>query len=171
MYDTKLLPTISKNNGMSTKLQKSDKAPDFKLESEKGTKTLNDYAGKWLVLYFYPKDFTSGCTTEACDFRDLSPQMDASILGVSPDSVESHEKFKQEHKLNFLLLADEDNSVAKAYGAYGTKKMYGKTYEGIIRSTFLINPSGNIAEAMYNVRSSGHAAKVAERLEQLQAND
>lgn len=153
---------------MST-LRPGDKAPDFSLPSEAGVKSLADYAGKWLVLYFYPKDFTSGCTTEACDFRDIQPTMRAEIVGVSPDSVDSHEKFKQEHNLNFLLLADEDASVAKAYGAYGTKTMYGKSYEGVIRSTFIIDPEGRIAEALYNVKAAGHAGKIAERVSELQA--
>ena len=151
-----------------SKLKQGDKAPDFNLASEAGKKSLKDFSGQWLVLYFYPKDFTSGCTTEACDFRDLSPDMNAAILGVSPDSVDSHQKFKDEHNLNFPLLADEDNALAKVYGAYGVKKNYGKEYEGIIRSTFIINPDGEIAEAMYNVKATGHAARVAAKLEELQ---
>lgn len=152
-----------------TNLQSGDQAPDFSLPSEDGVKTLADYAGRWLVLYFYPKDFTSGCTTEACDFRDIQPTINADIVGVSPDSVESHEKFKQEHNLNFLLLADEDNSVAKAYGSYGTKQLYGKNYEGVIRSTFIINQKGQIAEALYNVKAAGHVSQVAQRVGELQS--
>lgn len=154
---------------MTKKLQAGDKAPTFTLDSEEGKKSLSDYADEWLVLYFYPRNFTGGCTQEACDFRDLSTDMNATVLGVSPDSVDSHQKFKEEHNLNFLLLADEDNETAKAYGAYGTKKSYGKEYEGLIRSTFIINPDGEIAEAMYNVKATGHAARVAEKLSSLQA--
>jgi len=151
-----------------TKLKQGDKAPDFNLDSEAGKLSLKDFSGQWLVLYFYPKDFTGGCTAEACDFRDVSPDMNAAILGVSPDSVESHQKFKDEHNLNFPLLADEDNALATAYGAYGTKKNYGKEYEGIIRSTFIINPEGEVAEALYNVKATGHAARVADKLGKLQ---
>lgn len=153
-----------------SRLKAGDKAPDFHLASEAGKKSLKDFEDQWLVLYFYPKDFTGGCTAEACDFRDLSPDMNAAILGVSPDSVDSHQKFKEEHNLNFPLLADEDNALAKAYGAYGIKKNYGKEYEGIIRSTFIINPDGEIAEAMYNVKATGHAQRVADKLKSLQSS-
>lgn len=152
-----------------TRLSSGDEAPNFTLQSEQGEQSLSDYAGEWLVLYFYPRNFTGGCTQEACDFRDLSAKMNAAVVGVSPDSVDSHQKFKEEHNLNFLLLADEANETAKAYGAYGTKKNYGKEYEGLIRSTFIINPEGGVAEAMYNVKATGHAARVAKKLRELQA--
>jgi thioredoxin-dependent peroxiredoxin len=154
---------------MDYKLSVGDKAPDFMLDSEEGKKSLSDYRGQWVVLYFYPRDFTSGCTTQACDLRDISPTMDAVILGVSPDSVDSHQRFKAEHNLNFLLLADEDNRLAKAYGAYGKKQRFGKESEGIIRSTFIIDPEGNVAETMYNVNAAQHATKVSERVKQLRA--
>lgn len=152
------------------KLHPGDPAPDFTLPSEAGPLSLGDLAGKWLILYFYPKDFTSGCTTEACEFRDLAPTVAAEIIGISPDPVTSHAKFTAQHQLPFPLLADEDGQVARAYGAYGSKTLYGKRYQGIIRSTFIIDPQGRIAEAWYNVKAAGHAQKVAARLAELQAN-
>lgn len=152
-------------------LDKGDTAPDFELPDQAGEPiklaTLLDSGP--VVLYFYPADFTPGCTTEACDFRDAMPGLDAKVLGVSPDSVEKHADFVKEHGLPFPLLADEDRSIAEAYGAYGTKKLYGKEVEGIIRSTFLIAPDGTIAEAMRNVRAKGHVERVRTRLEQLKA--
>lgn len=154
---------------MNNHLSVGDQAPEFTLDSEEGEKSLKDYRGQWVVLYFYPRDFTSGCTTQACDLRDISPSMDAVILGVSPDSVESHQRFKAEHNLNFLLLADEDNSVAQSYGAFGKKQMGGNEYEGVMRSTFIIDPEGKIADTMYNVNAAQHATKVAERVEELRA--
>lgn len=150
-----------------TKLAAGDTAPSFNLDSTQGTQTLSGYQGKWLVLYFYPKDMTPGCTKEACDFRDALPGMDASVIGVSPDSLASHSKFEAEYSLPFPLLADEDHSLAEAYGAWGEKKNYGKTYEGLIRSTFIIDPDGKIAEALYNVKATGHAERVQKRLAEL----
>ena len=120
------------------------------------------------MLYFYPKDNTSGCTQEACDFRDRLPGMNATVLGVSPDDVASHEKFTNDFGLPFPLIADTDHAVAEAYGAWGEKKNYGKTYHGIIRSTFIIDPEGNVAEAMYNVKATDHAEHVRQRLQELQ---
>ena len=152
-----------------TKLSAGDAAPNFKLESTRGTQTLKDYAGRWLVLYFYPKDATPGCTTEACDFRDALPGMDADVIGVSPDSLVSHAKFEEAHALPFPLIADENHALAEAYGAWGEKKNYGKTYVGLIRSTFIIDPNGNVAEAMYNVKATGHAERVRKRLAALYA--
>jgi peroxiredoxin Q/BCP len=144
-----------------------DRAPHFSAPSTDGPLSLSDFAGEWLVLYFYPGDFTPGCTTEACDFRDAMPGMDAKVLGVSPDPVEKHARFVEEHGLPFPLLADEDRSIASAYGAYGTKKLYGKEVEGMIRSTFLIAPDGTVADAMRNVRAKGHVERVRARLETL----
>lgn len=146
-----------------------ESAPDFNLPSTQGQQALEDYRGQWVVLYFYPKDDTPGCTTEACDFRDNLASLDAAVLGVSADDLDSHEKFRQKYELPFPLLSDEGNELAKRYGAYGEKNLYGKKSEGILRSTFIIDPEGNIAEAMVNVRSGGHVAKVAERLKQLKA--
>src|SRR5688572_27783542 len=127
-------------------LKEGEKAPAFKLPSvEGGDVSLKDFAGKTVVLYFYPKDDTPGCTREACAFRDSQAALKkagAVVLGVSPDSVESHHKFRAKNKLNFPLLADADKSVAKKYGAYGEKVMYGKKVTGMIRSTFVIGGDG-----------------------------
>jgi peroxiredoxin Q/BCP len=144
-----------------------DVAPAFDEETTHGRRRLEDYRGKWLVLYFYPKDETPGCTTEACDFRDLLPGMDAEVLGVSPDSMESHKSFQENHGLPFPLIADEDRELANAYGAWGEKQNYGRTYEGIIRSTFIVDPEGRVAEAMRNVKATGHAERVGKRLAEL----
>lgn len=153
------------------KLNIGDKAPDFSMMIDSGKEVrLKDYAGKWLILYFYPKDSTPGCTTEACDFRDNMEYLqsaDAEVLGVSPNSVKSHVNFKTKKELNFPLGVDVDKKVAEAYGAFGEKKMYGKTFLGIIRSTFIINPEGTIAEAWYKVRVKGHVSAVIEKLNEL----
>jgi peroxiredoxin Q/BCP len=151
-----------------TKLQSGDKAPTFTLESTQGTLNLSDYKGSWTVLYFYPKDNTPGCTTEACDFRDALPGMGAKVIGISPDDLTSHRKFEGDFGLPFPLASDPDHQVAQAYGAWGEKTNYGKTYQGIIRSTFIIDPKGHIAEAMYKVKAEGHVERVQEKLEQLQ---
>ncbi len=153
-------------------LKEGDKAPDFCLKGidEKGEEKefcLKDFKGKKVILYFYPKDNTPGCTTEACDFRDnmnVLANMGYTVLGVSPDSVNSHKKFKEKYDLNFILLSDPDKSVAESYGAFGEKKMYGKVTKGIIRSTFLIDEDGNIAKAWYNVKAKGHVEKVLKEL-------
>ena len=147
-----------------------DQAPEFTLESNQGTKSLSDYSGQWVVLYFYPRDNTPGCTQEACDFRDAMPGLGAQVLGVSADDLASHEDFAEGHNLPFPLLSDPGGEVAKRYGAYGEKKLPdGSSYEGTQRSTFIINPGGNIAEAMYNVNHDGHAQKVGDELRELQA--
>lgn len=153
---------------MTKSLNAGDPAPPFTLPTEEGSVSLEELQGSWTVLYFYPKDFTSGCTEEACDFRDAvaAGDLDATVLGVSPDDVETHERFREEHGLNFPLLADTDHAVAKSYGAYGNKGAFG---EGVKRSTFILDPEGNIAKAYYNVRASGHVAKVAKDLEELRA--
>ncbi len=155
---------------MSTKLKAGDRAPDFSLPSNRGIKTLAEHLGEWVVVYYYPKDATPGCTQEACDFRDLSSsaRLNAQVLGISADDLSSHESFAEENSLPFPLLSDPEHEVALRYGAYGEKKNYGKTYEGIIRSTFIIDPQGLIAEAMYDVKATGHAERVAKKLETLQ---
>lgn len=149
-------------------LSLGDTAPDFELPSDGGeTVRLSDFRGKKVVLYFYPKDDTSGCTTEACEFRDRMPKITrrgAVVLGVSPDGVESHKKFKAKYDLPFALLADPDHSVAEAYGAWGEKKMYGKTYEGILRTTVVIDEQGKIAELFEKVKPKGHGDAVLEVL-------
>lgn len=124
-----------------------------------------------MVVYFYPKDKTPGCTTEACDFRDrleILSARGAVVLGISPDSVKSHQSFISKESLNFTLLSDTQKSVLKSYGAWGLKKLYGKEYEGVIRSTFLINPQGKIAYIWKNVKVKGHIAEVLAKLKELQ---
>jgi peroxiredoxin Q/BCP len=145
-----------------------DKAPAFKLEGDDGkVHTLADFAGKTLILYFYPQDNTPGCTTEACDFRDNGAaykKKKAIVVGVSPDSIGSHEKFKTKFELDFLLLADPDHKVAEKYGAWGEKTLYGKKSMGLIRSTFVIDPKGVVVSAQRKVKVNGHAAAILEAL-------
>lgn len=149
-------------------LDAGDAAPNFERPDNEGTAhSLNDYAGRKLVIYFYPKAFTPGCTVESCDFRDRHESFSAAgydIVGVSPDPVGRLEDFRRKHDLPFLLLSDEDHSMAEAYGAWGTKKNYGREYEGIIRSTIVIDADGKIEHAWYNVRAKGHADRVANSL-------
>jgi len=146
-------------------LQPGDTAPDFSLPSSTGgTISLKDYVGKKrVVLYFYPKDNTSGCTKEACSFRDnvsAIESKDTVVFGVSPDSLKSHEKFINKYELNFPLLSDEDHKTAEAYGAWGEKKMYGKSYMGIIRKTFVIGKDGKIEHAYHKVKADGHGDEI-----------
>ena len=152
---------------MADKLKPGDIAPTFRKPATNGTVDLATLLGNWVSLYFYPKDFTSGCTVESCDFRDQFTGVDGLVLGVSPDPVSSHEKFQEEHSLPFNLISDEDHSLASAYGAWGEKKNYGRTYKGLIRSTFIISPDGHIAKAMYNVKARGHVARVKKQLDAL----
>ena len=154
---------------MST-LKTGDRAPGFRLESNRGAQSLDDYSGEWTVLYFYPKDNTPGCTKEACNFRDAIPGYGAQVLGVSADDVLSHEGFAAEHSLPFPLLSDPGGEVAKRYGSYGEKTTPdGRTYRGVTRSTFIIDPEGRVAEAMYNVNPDGHAEAVGEKLKALRS--
>jgi len=148
------------------------KAPEFCLPNQDDTEIcLRDLKGKWIVLYFYPKDSTPGCTTEACDFSEKETEfedMDTIILGVSPDSTKSHRNFIAKKELKISLLSDSEKETLKAYEAWGLKKLYGKEYEGVIRSTFIINPDGNIAAEWLKVKVKGHAEEVKERLSELQ---
>ena len=141
-----------------------DLAPDFTFASDQGEDvTLSSFRGKKIVLYFYPKDNTSGCTKEACAFRDDYAQYTAQgavVLGVSPDSIKSHEGFRLKHSLPFYLLSDPDHAVAAAYGAWGEKKNYGRVYEGIIRSTFVIDEEGKFIKVFPKVRVAGHSEQV-----------
>jgi peroxiredoxin Q/BCP len=145
-------------------LQEGTKAPAFKGIDEKGeTVKLADYKGKKLVLYFYPKDSTPGCTAEACDLRDNYHRFQAKgyeILGVSPDSVKSHVKFIEKYDLPFSLIADEDHSIAEAFGAWGEKSMYGKKYMGILRSTFVIDDKGKIEKVIEKVDTKAHTKQL-----------
>jgi peroxiredoxin Q/BCP len=145
-------------------LAAGDRAPGFSLEDADGrTVSLADYTGKTVVLYFYPKDDTPGCTTEACGFRDAWDGFlakGAVVIGISPDKPASHAKFKAKYRLPFLLLADPDATVLKAYGAWGQKSMYGKTYDGVIRSTFVIGPDGTIIKVFPKVKPEGHAMEI-----------
>ena len=147
------------------------KAPNFTLPSSGGKDvSLADLKGKPVVLYFYPKDDTPGCTREACAFRDAQARIrktGAVVLGVSPDSVASHEKFRTKYGLNFPLLADTDKSVAKKYGAFGEKVMYGKKVVGMIRSTFVIDDEGVVRKVFPRVRVDGHDEQVLEALSEL----
>jgi thioredoxin-dependent peroxiredoxin len=139
-------------------------APDFTLPTDAGdTLTLSSLRGQWVVLFAYPKDDTSGCTVEACEFRDALPRFDASkavILGISPDTVKSHVKFKTKFELPYTLLADEEKTVLQAYDVWKEKSMYGKKYMGVERTTFLIDPQGQIAKVFAKVKPAGHAAEV-----------
>ena len=143
-------------------------APDVELESDTGDRVkLADFRGKTVVLYFYPKDDTPGCTTEACEFRDahdMYRERGIEILGVSPDDVASHEKFKSKYELPFTLLADPDHRTAESYGVWSERKFAGKKFMGINRSTFLIDEEGNVARAMLGIKPAGHALDVLEKL-------
>ena len=145
-------------------LKAGDPAPDFDAVLDNGeTVSLSQFKGKNVVLYFYPKDNTPGCTREACDFRDnISSLEDKNtvVLGVSPDSVKSHQKFKDKFELSFPLISDEAKDVAQAFGVWREKKMYGKTRMGIVRSTFIIGPDGLISKAYDSVKVAGHVEDV-----------
>jgi peroxiredoxin Q/BCP len=146
-------------------------APDFTLPDQTGAdRSLADYAGGWLVVYFYPKDDTPGCTVEACEFRDDFDRLKergVSVVGISKDSVASHAKFAAKFNLNFPLLADESTTTIQAYGAWGPKKFMGREYDGISRMTFLINPAGQIAKEYPKVTPKGHAAEILRAVEEL----
>lgn len=149
-------------------IEEGDRAPSFDLAADDGSRVrLDDLRGRRVVLYFYPKDDTSGCTVEACEFRDALPRIDAAdavVLGISPDSVSSHVKFKSKYDLNFPLLADEDHAVAEAYDVWKEKSMYGRTYWGVERSTFLIDEGGRVGKVWRRVRPAGHAEEVTAAL-------
>ena len=149
-------------------LSEGQQAPPFALQSDAGEEIkLSALAGKKVVLYFYPKDDTSGCTVEACEFRDnwaAVQRAGAVVLGVSPDDVQSHVKFKRKHSLPFTLLADPEHRVAEQYGVWGEKSMYGRKYHGILRTTFVIDETGKIARVFERVKPKGHAGEVLEAL-------
>ncbi len=149
---------------MTIKLNIGDKAPNFSCKNEKGELvSLKDFKGKNLVLYFYPKDDTPGCTAEACDLRDNYPRFLSKgfeILGVSPDNEKKHQKFIDKHELPFSLLADEDHAVAEAYGVWGEKSMYGKKYMGILRTTFVIDEKGKLSNIIEKVDTKAHSKQL-----------
>jgi len=154
-------------------LEVGDAVPDFCLPNQDEEEIcFRDIKGKWTVLYFYPKDNTPGCTTQACDFTEAEPdfsKQDAIILGVSPDSPEKHRKFIEKKKLGITLLADEEKELCNLFGVWQLKKFMGKEYMGVVRSTFIINPEGKIAALWAKVRVKEHVAKVKDKLEELQA--
>ncbi|RMD49124.1 MAG: thioredoxin-dependent thiol peroxidase [Ignavibacteria bacterium] len=150
-------------------IKEGNKAPAFTLPDDKGEKvSLKDFLGKKVVLYFYPKDNTSGCTKEACDFRDNMPELgklNAVVLGVSPDSVESHQKFKAKHDLPFTLLSDTEKKVLEKYGVWQEKSMYGRKYMGVVRTTVVIDEEGRIVKIFPKVKVNGHVEEVKKVLE------
>jgi peroxiredoxin Q/BCP len=147
-----------------TRLQPGDAAPDFSLPDEDGREVaLSDFSGHKVVVYFYPADDTPGCTKEACQFNDDLGAFEAAavpVLGVSPDDGASHRRFRAKYGLRFRLLSDVDHSVMERYGAWGEKTLYGRKSIGVIRSTFVVDETGHVEQAWYNVRANGHAAKV-----------
>ena len=149
------------------------KAPSLRLEDADGRKvSLADFSGRWVILYFYPRDDTPGCTTEACDFSSQVEDFSGAntvVVGVSPDDPASHAKFIARHGLRVRLLSDPGHDAMKAYGAWGKKTMYGKTTEGVIRSTAIIDPEGKVAHHWPRVQAKGHAEKVLSKLKELQA--
>lgn len=148
-------------------------APDFTLDTDEGKPlSLSDLRGQAVVLFFYPKDDTPGCTVEACEFRDAFPRftgVDAVILGISPDDVKSHEKFRRKFDLPFALLADTGHQVAEQYGVWKQKSMFGKKYMGVDRTTFVIGPDGRIARVFEKVKPAGHAEEVAAALADIES--
>ena len=151
------------------RLEIGDQAPAFTLPNDSGeTTSLADYQGKRVLVFFYPRANTPGCTTEACDFRDSLTQLNdlgIEVVGISPDTVDKLVAFREKNNLTFPLLADPDKNVLKEWGAFGEKKNYGKIVEGVIRSTFLVGTDGTIELALYNVRATGHVARVIRELE------
>lgn len=155
-------------------LEIGNKAPEFCIPNQDEVEIcLRDLKGKWIVLYFYPKDNTPGCTTQACDFTQEEPEfddLDAVILGVSPDSPKKHQNFIAKKELGITLLSDEQKEVCEAYGVWQLKKTFGKEYMGVVRSTFIINPQGDISSIWSKVKVKEHIEKVKEELVKLQSN-
>ena len=151
-------------------LTEGNKAPEFELKDSQGkTHTLADFAGQTVVIYFYPKDGTPGCTKEACSFRDSYKDFrDAGveIIGISPDTEKSHQKFQQKYELPFILLSDPDHAVCEKFGVWGLKKNYGREYEGVYRTTFIIDPKGMIKRVFKNVKPSDHSQEVLQVMQE-----
>ena len=152
---------------MTTRLSPGDAAPDFTLPTDEGSFTLSDHRGRHVIVYFYPAAGTPGCTTQACDFRDSLASLQAAgyvIVGISPDTPAALAKFRASEHLTFPLASDPDKSVLNAYGAFGDKSLYGKITRGVIRSTIVVDPDGNVEAAHYNVKATGHVAKLRREL-------
>ena len=153
---------------VSSRLAEGDTAPDFTLPDDTGRAvSLKDFAGERVLIYFYPRANTPGCTKQACDFRDSLAELndlDVKVIGISPDTPEKLAKFRTDHDLNFTLLSDTDKQVMTQWGAFGEKQNYGKTVQGVIRSTLLVQPDGTIGLARYNVRATGHVARILREL-------
>ncbi len=157
---------------MPTTLKAGDAAPPFEMESDRGESvSIAGLAGKWVVLYWYPKDDTPGCTTEACGIRDNFKLIsgEAELFGVSPDSVKSHQKFRDKFSLLFPLLADAEHRVSDVYGVWGPKKFMGREYMGVERTTFIVDPTGKIARVFEKVKPAGHALEILEALRELKS--
>jgi len=158
-------------SGEGKKVEAGDDAPGFCLPDQDGRDVcLEEFSGRWLVVYFYPRDNTTGCTKEALDFTQSLKDfraLGAEVLGISPDSPASHRKFREKHGLEVRLLSDPEHRVLEAYGAWGLKKMYGKEYQGVLRSTAIINPEGKISRVWKRVRVKGHVEEVEEELKSL----
>lgn len=152
----------------TSRLSPGDKAPEFTLTAaDSSSVSLSDYQGKRVIVYFYPKAMTPGCTTEACDFRDNLGQLNSlgtEVVGISPDAPDALAEFREREDLNFPLLSDPEHEVMAAYGAYGEKNTYGKKTMGVIRSTFVIGTDGTIEQAKYNVKATGHVARIVRDL-------
>lgn len=162
---------MANTKGRLMSIEIGKKAPAFTLQDQHGAKvSLSSLEGSWVVLYFYPKDDTPGCTTEACEFTSGIKgfeKVQAKVFGCSPDSPESHQKFIKKYKLKVDLLSDPDKKAMKKYDAFGEKNMYGKITEGVIRSTVIIDPKGRVAAHWKKVKAAGHADKVKEKLDEL----
>lgn len=153
----------------TARLEPGDTAPAFTLTDDEGAQvSLSDFAGDRVIVYFYPAALTPGCTKQACDFTSSEPELKGAgyrVIGISPDKPEKLAKFRDKESLSITLLSDPDKTVAAAYAAYGEKKLYGKTMVGIIRSTFVIDADGKIAQAQYNVKATGHVERLIKQLE------
>ncbi len=152
-------------------LKKGETAPNFSLQNTEGKPvSLDDYKGKWVIIYFYPKDNTPSCTLQALEFSNLYDEfqkLNIDIIGINGDSIEDHQKFKNKHNLKMILLSDPSKETLSAYKVWGEKQFMGKTYEGLTRSTFIINPEGCIEEAMYNVKAKDHGSRVLRNIKQI----
>ena len=150
------------------RLEAGETAPAFSLKDQDGTTvSLGDFSGKNVIVYFYPAAMTPGCTTEACDFRDNLNSLAAAgyqVIGISKDAPAQNKQFQEQEGLNFPLLSDEELTVHRAYGAYGEKKLYGKTVTGVLRSTFVVDPDGSVRLPLYNVKATGHVASLRKKL-------